>query len=286
MPLTIYDFVKLDSEELKKVYEKLTIASDFIFSMVMRDKKICKKVLRVLLQKKLGKISQIEYQKSIDSAFASKGVRLDIYAEIEGQVYNIEMQASNRGDNIFKRIRFYQIALDSEAMKKGEDYDSLPAMTTIFICSYDPVGDGDYIYTYQNRFSKTQNLVNDGKTAIVFNTSAYKKAPNKELRELLAYLHGVKIAIRPGSLIEEIDNKVKESKNTQIWRDTFMEMSLRAQQFYNEWRAEGRAEGQHDASIKFARKLITESSFDDNKVSSLSELPIDEVIQLRSKLSQ
>ncbi len=108
----------------KDLWENLTLSNDFIFSKVMRDKEICRKTLEILLDKKIGEITYIDNQKTIDINYDSKSVRLDVYVEDEKRIYNIEMQVVNKKD-LSKRSRYYQSMIDLNAIEKGEIYRDL-----------------------------------------------------------------------------------------------------------------------------------------------------------------
>ncbi len=90
-----------------ELWENLTLSNDFMFSKVMRDKEICRETLEILLNKKIGDVTYIDNQKTIDINYDEKSVRLDVYVENENRIYNIEMQVVNKKD-LAKRSRYYQ----------------------------------------------------------------------------------------------------------------------------------------------------------------------------------
>ncbi|MBO6163949.1 MAG: hypothetical protein J6N77_02770 [Lachnospiraceae bacterium] len=51
--------------------------------------------------------------------------------------------------SIKKRTRYYHSQLDMDLLKTGHSYEELPETYVIFICDYDPFGDGKYCYTVQ-----------------------------------------------------------------------------------------------------------------------------------------
>lgn len=93
--------------EAIKAWEKLEIKDDFMFAKVMRDKKLCKKLLERLLQTKIKDIVYLEEQNSIDIEKDAKSIRLDVYIEDGNRVFNLEMQTTNKR-NLPKRSRYYQ----------------------------------------------------------------------------------------------------------------------------------------------------------------------------------
>ena len=75
-----------------KNYSDLTLTDDYLFSQVMKDESVCKPFLEMLLEIKIAKIEYLQEQKELNLFPDSKGVRLDVYLEGDGKVYNIEMQ--------------------------------------------------------------------------------------------------------------------------------------------------------------------------------------------------
>ena len=55
----------MEMQEAIKAWEELEIKDDFMFAKVMRDKKLCKKLLERLLQTKIRDIVYLEEQKPI-----------------------------------------------------------------------------------------------------------------------------------------------------------------------------------------------------------------------------
>ena len=65
-----------------KTYKELSFTDDFLFCNIMQNNPdICKELVELLLDRKVGKVAYSETQKSIDLALEQKGVRLDVYFE-------------------------------------------------------------------------------------------------------------------------------------------------------------------------------------------------------------
>ena len=83
----VYVIIKMKGSEkmnidYNKKWESLTISNDFLFSKLMRDKEICKEVLEVLLNIKIGDLKYLEEQKIIDIMLDAKSVRLEYLCRI------------------------------------------------------------------------------------------------------------------------------------------------------------------------------------------------------------
>ena len=162
-------FEKEMTKEEKVVAEKfqsLTIQDDFMFCRVMQDKKICKKVLNILLQDyfKIGSIKIATSQATIKNHPELKFVRLDVLAtDKAGNSYDIEMQVVNR-KNIEKRMRAYQVAVDMFKMQRGMDYNEFTNTIIIFITPFDPFGANlpFYFFEFSSNTYNTSVKMNDG----------------------------------------------------------------------------------------------------------------------------
>ena len=96
---------------MKKSFDELTIADDYMFCTVMQDEELCKELLSMILKNKVGKIVRLFKQKSIENQIASKGVRLDIMIEDDtGKLYDIEMPFSDRHPCLSENSEFCDYA--------------------------------------------------------------------------------------------------------------------------------------------------------------------------------
>ena len=92
---------------MEKDFDELTIADDYMFYRVMEDQEICKTLLNRVLQGKVGTITNIELQKTIDDAGRAKGVRFDVWAkDYNGRIYDIEMPSFDRHPCLSKNTSF------------------------------------------------------------------------------------------------------------------------------------------------------------------------------------
>ena len=94
-----------------KKWEDLDITDDFIFSRVMRNKRLCRTLLEMILKVKIGKIKFLTSHHAIRVEPNAKGIIMDVYLKDENRVINVEMQATNKGD-LARRARYYQAAAD------------------------------------------------------------------------------------------------------------------------------------------------------------------------------
>ena len=137
---------------MKKSFDELTIADDFMFCKVMQDKSICTTVLNMILADSIGQISDISYQKTFDQTGYAKSIRLDVWVTgSDGSVYDVEMQTTNKQD-LAKRLRYYQSVIDVSSLEKGGHYTDLPNSFIIFFAR-STIQAKAYRYTPSKRYA-------------------------------------------------------------------------------------------------------------------------------------
>ena len=157
-----------------KTYKELSFTDDFLFCNIMQNNPdICKELVELLLDRKVGKVAYSETQKSIDLALDQKGVRLDVYFEDDlSTAYNIEMQTTNTG-NLPKRSRYYQGTVDLNMISSGAEYDELKTSYIIFINTFDLFGKGFPKYTFENVCQESSDLhLDDGAIKVFINAKS------------------------------------------------------------------------------------------------------------------
>ena len=146
----------------KKTLKELTLKDNFLFGAVMSDEENCRELLELILEFPVERI-EVSKERSITYHPGYKGVRLDVYAKDASHTrYNVEMQAvADRA--IGKRARYYHSQVDMDALKTGTSYAELPNVYVIFICDFDPFGEGKYRYTFENRCLESEEArIEDG----------------------------------------------------------------------------------------------------------------------------
>lgn len=225
----------------RKPFEELTIQDDFMFCKVMQNKRICKRVLQLVLKEEDIKIKNIRSQQTIENNSESKSVRLDVLVEDEKNNHiDIEMQMVNN-DKIAMRMRLYQATIDVFMLEKGMPYASMPNTVIIFFCMFDPIGEDLPVYTFANTCQENKNIkLNDGTLKVIVNVKAYKKVKNPKLRRLLKYIFD---GIPTDSLTEEIDMSIAKIKQNSTYIKEYRSFSATMQDEREEGKEEGIEEG-------------------------------------------
>ena len=227
----------------KKQLKELTIKDNFMFGAVMMDEENCKGLLERVLQIKIDYV-EISKEKSIVYHPEYKGVRLDVYAKDENHTrYNVEMQVQKKSA-LGKRSRYYQSQMDMEMLLTGEDYAELPNTYVIFICDFDPIGEGKYRYTFRTKCEELLGMnLEDGRTIVFLNTHGKNESEvPKELVTLLKYIRedidGSEREFHD-SYVERLQKFIHEIKSNREMEERFMIF----EEMLKDERAEGREEG-------------------------------------------
>ena len=248
----------MEMQEAIKAWEELEIKDDFMFAKVMRDKKLCKKLLERLLQTKIRDIVYLEEQKSINIEKDAKSIRLDVYIEDGNRVFDLEMQTTDKR-NLPKKSRYYQGMIDLNTIEKGENYKKLKESYVIFICTFDPFHQEKAQYTFENFCIEDKELkLNDGAKKIFFNAKDYINAEDEEIREFLKYVNGEK---SDSPFVKEIEDRVAQIKASEEWRLEYMTLLMREQEIWEEaeekGREMGRKEGREEGREEGIRGTVT-----------------------------
>ena len=251
-------------------FADIDITNDFMFAYVMRDEKICADTLRCLLPEL--NITYVEYktedgsalpesaiQYTMLNALGKHSIRMDVYVDDGTRVYNMEMQTVDPG-NLAKRTRFYSATIDANQLERGADYNELKPAYVIFICKFDPFGEGLFRYSFENTCRELPGLsLEDGSHKIFFNTAGSKGDITPELRQLLEYMNDARSFPAESArnpLIDSISKAVGMAVQDDDWRRSYMTFELKQLDARNAGRKEGRAEGCFDTIIASARNLI------------------------------
>ena len=212
-----------------KPWEELTIQDDYMFKLVMRSKRICKTMIEKILRIKLTDIRYIEEEKTVKPRYESKGVRLDVYVEGSGEVFEIEMQVRQpETGELSKRARYYQAMIDSERLMAGQKYKMLPTSYIIFICPFDPFRQSRHIYTFRNLCVEDTGLeLNDKTTKVFVNSMGTANDVTPDVKAFLDYVNGV---ISDDAFVREIDDEILRVKEIEEERVRYMTYEMKLEE--------------------------------------------------------
>lgn len=264
-----------------KKYEELELRDDFMFSRIMSNPKFVKPLLETILGVKIRKIVYPQTQKTIDLSLQAKGIRLDVYVEDDqNTLFNLEMQTSD-GANLPKRMRYYQGMIDLNILDKGQDYTTLKKSYVIFICTFDPFGEGRHIYTFCNTCQENTALtLDDDAVKIILSTKGTMNDVSPEMKRILDYIDGKGASDK---FTEELEEAVRSARQNERWRLDYMTLEYEYRQRYLEGKEEGREEGRAEGRERTIQKLH-ERGESIASIADIVELNEEEVKRVISKL--
>lgn len=226
--------------QFSKKWEDLNFSDNFIFCKVMKNPKLCKKLLEILLDFKIEKIEYLESEHPIQDFYDSRGIRMDVYVRDSEKIYNIEMQTSDYKD-LLLRARYYQSACDINSTPRRTKFKDLKETYIIFLCKDDPFGQGLALYTEKHSFLETDTIpYNDKSHKLFYNSSAFAKAKNDEVRDVLEFIYNLKAH---SSFTHQLEESVLDAKVKPIYKDEYMYFADILEEEKEEARATGLAEG-------------------------------------------
>lgn len=225
-----------------KPWEDLTFQDDYMFKRVMSHKRHCKKMLEKILRVKIRDIRYLEEEKTIKTAYESKGIRLDVYVEDDkNTIYNVELQVRKpENDGLFKRARYYQSMIDGDLLMAGAKYDTLKDTIIIFICPFAVLDGKRHIYTFRNIcMEDRETVMPDGTTKILLSTKGMLDDITPDMKAFLDYVDGIR---GNDEFVQEIEREIEELKKQESERVAYMTYAMKIQEERDEAKKEGKLE--------------------------------------------
>lgn len=241
----------------KKEYSELEFTDDFMFcNILISEPELCKELLELILGIRILKISQPENQKTIETTYKGKGIRLDVYVNDDEQtVYDLEMQATIRSD-LSKRMRYYQGLIDLNLIQRGSSYKELKKSFVIFICTDDPFGKRLPIYRFENYCADDLTLkLNDESVKIIVNPNCDRTGLSDEMNGFLDLLQGKETDT---GLAGKISEAVKKAKDLRKWEVNYVTLDMMIHDACDDAFEEGVAEGKAAGITEGTEKTVFE----------------------------
>ena len=271
----------------RKDWKDLTIIDDYMFKLVMRHPKFCRRLIEKILDIKIRHIDYLENEKSLKFRYTGKGIRLDVYVEGDDTIYDIEMQVRNYGDTeLAYRTRYYQSMIDVEDLAAGTRmYSELRNSFIIFLCPFALFDRKRHMYTFRNYCFQDKELeLNDGTTKIFLCSDGTLDDVSPDIRAFLDYMKGLPVN---DEFINQVDNFIKEIKVREEERKSYMTYEMKLMEAHNDGKAEGRAEGLEEGSLQKAtdmalkmlqnnepiEKIIEYTGLTEQQLQKLTQLP-------------
>ena len=248
----------------------------------MRNKRLCRTLLEMILKVKIGKIKFLTSHHAIRVEPNAKGIIMDVYLKDENRVINVEMQATNKGD-LARRARYYQAAADIDTTPKGSEYKDLKENVVIFICTFDPFHRGKAIYTFANYCISYDELIplEDGTTKLFLNTATEQlRDLDQELRLFYDYVRG---SPAQTAFTKELDATIFRMKQEKEERNMYLTYSSRMMEQrrdgYEEGISIGLERGAYENKLETARAMYLDK-VPIETIAKYTNLPLETVQEL------
>lgn len=231
-------------------------ASNDVFCEIMTIPEICQEFVESLYGTPVSNISNLRKEVTLTAGVQSKSVRLDVTFVGNSTIYDLEMQQSKEKD-IVKRARYYQAAIDVNALKEGQKYKELPDTRVIFICRFDPFGLGYPKYTQRSLISECRAWSPDGREVVFLNTRYSQESHGEvssSILELLDYIHDPELKGVSSNLVKDIQSAVSLYLRTK--EDTTMTFTERYRTEMAASHEEGLKQGREEGRKDLLRQLV------------------------------
>ena len=129
-------------------------------------------------------------------------------------------------------------------LKKGGDYKELKPSYVIFICTFDPFGEGRHIYSFENRcIQDTQLTLGDDTVKIILNTKGTRDDICPELKRLLDYIDGKGVS---DEFTRDLEDAVRNVRQDEEGRLAYMTLQQEYRERYQEGKEEGIGNGREE----------------------------------------
>ena len=239
----------------KKTLQELTFKDNFMFGAVLLDPENCKGVIERSIGTEIERV-EVSREKSIVYNPEYKGIRLDAYAKDENKTrYNIEMQILPQ-PALKRRVRYYHSQIDMESLIAGVSYEELTDTYVIFICDFDPFGEGKYRYTKKTICKEVPELeMDDGAHTIFLSTKGTNEDEVPEALVKFLKFVGAKPSESEkdyeDAFVKRLQESVKKVKASREMGARYMTF----QELLKDERKVGRAEGKVEDVLELLQEL-------------------------------
>lgn len=147
----------LRMQENSQAIAKLRLQDDDLMTLVFdRNVEATQLLLNIILRHEDIKVLEVVAQREYKNPMAGgRSIRIDVYAkDVDGKIYDVEVQRSDRGANIH-RARFHSSILDTKMLREKQDFKEIHDSFVIFITENDVIGNGLSLYHVERVIKET-----------------------------------------------------------------------------------------------------------------------------------
>lgn len=222
--------------------------------------------MEIILSFKIKEIYYPEKQKEVKDPKhrERKDVRFDILVEdYEHNLYDVEAQTTDKKD-LGWRMRYYAAKMDQRyTLDKGKTYRNMKKAYLIFLCNFDPEGEGRIKYTYHTYedHNKSRQL-QDGLEKIIINGKGIPNGENADQVGLVNLINDRPVHLN--AIFDEIQTRIKDMNEDPEWRDKMIDYETRMLEKEQEAEEKGMQKGMQQgmqrgiasATVSGIKKLI------------------------------
>ncbi len=228
------------AERMGRRKRPIPASNQYMFGRIMCDESICRDFLELVLGIEVTSIDYVNAKQVLEPTLTRRGAELDLFVRAREGVFDIEMECQRRG-SLGKRFRFYQGAMDTRELRKGTDFDQLPASAIVFVCGFDPFGLGAPVYRIEPGCEGASPAdLDSGQVWVALNCPAWDRLPDGRLRNLLLYF--AEGRVEPDDpLVRRIEGAVAEANDDEGWVESVYAVSRVFEDQEREARIQARA---------------------------------------------
>ncbi|MCI8284054.1 MAG: Rpn family recombination-promoting nuclease/putative transposase, partial [Firmicutes bacterium] len=161
---------------MRRIKQFCLFDDDFMTKCFEGSTECTELVLRIIMDIEDLIVTDVRTQIFVENLL-NRSVRLDVLAaDSNGRKYNIEIQRQDKGAGR-KRARYNSSMIDTNLLKKGEDFARLPETYVIFITENDVLGKEKPVYHINRFIEETGERFDDGSHILYVNGSYRDETP-------------------------------------------------------------------------------------------------------------
>ena len=151
--------------------------------------------------------------------------------------------------------------MDMELLAKGCEYEELPDSYVIFLCDFDPFGEGKYRYTFRTACEETKKVsLKDGRCIMFLNTCGEDEQDvPKELVSFLRFVHAdLKESQKDfqDDYVRQVQKSVTHIKGSREMEERFMLLEELLKDEHRQGVQEGIQKGIQKGELKATREIL------------------------------
>ena len=165
----------------------------------------------------------------------------------------------------------------------GDSYMKLKDSFVIFLCTFEPFGQGFSVYEFENYDKKHQLQLNDGRYTIYVNSTSKENGISKELTNLFTYMIDSQID-ENDSFLTELENEISIlNREDGEWRRQIMRLdekiALEKEEAAEKAAKKAAKEATNNTKLEIAKNLKS-MNYSIEEISKVIGLTLEEVEKL------